>query len=159
GWGNQLGQALAAGAVACVARRSTGEIWSAEMPVLAATTPYLAPVFRDDHFILKFRVPRRAGGLFVADPVHLSLAAPGPSPMGQSAGGRAPRHRFFEGNETVGTAAGGRGNDYFYKQFYTPPSPPERSPLVRTSNNYLQGLLRGPPQGMEQLARSLLLRL
>jgi hypothetical protein len=158
-WGNLLGQALASSAVGWVARGVSGEPWPAEMSLLAAATPYVGPALGPDFLVLRFRVPRRTGGLFVADPVHLSPTVPGALPIGQTAGGPDDGPMFYEANGTVGTALIGRGEDLVYAQFYTPDGVPEHTPLVRTADSYLRGLLRGPPPTMEQLARSLLLRL
>lgn len=131
--------------------------WAYEENARPRVSESPAPVAEGD-LVLKFNVPRQAGGLFVAEPLRLSPTRPGALPIRHTA---RPREGgvFFESNGTVGTITVSGPEEFQYEQFYDTSGPRNSAPLLRTSDAYLRGLLIGPPPDMEKFARALLLRL
>jgi hypothetical protein len=101
---------------------------------------------------LAFKVPGRAGGLFLADPVRLG-PGPGQLPV-RSLGRRVPL--FFEAGGTAVAMNQITLDEYRYAQQLTP-GPRDRAPAPRLRDFYLQRLLRvRPAQPLRELSNDLL---
>jgi hypothetical protein len=109
--------------------------------------------------VLNFRVPRRAGALFLADPVRLG-AKRGEFPViPESPSGRRRTPLFYEAGGTVVSLTWLTNTDYRYTQAVPLGRDRHRYPAVRLSEPYRRKLLAQHVPGLETWGLDLLLRL
>ncbi len=143
-------------------RYEEGGAWRSELSGrIGAGSPHAQP-FLDlggDAIVCQFRVPRRAGGLFLVDPPRLLAGSRGPLPI-RVIGDTPSQPRLF--HEAGGTVLGTTFlalNEYRYEQHVLPPLVPARTAATRVSDRYLQPYFTPLPAGMEEVTRALLVHL
>lgn len=122
-------------------------------------SPSRPPTWGTDGLYLHFRVPGRASGLFLAEPVRLgpqfnSLPVWVP---GQTRG-EPLFHEFFGTVVPVVPASSLSHSEYRYTQVLTP-GPRDRYPVLRTRGDYFQHLIENRPDDLVDWTRELLVRL
>ncbi|MFO0843791.1 MAG: transglutaminaseTgpA domain-containing protein [Gemmataceae bacterium] len=108
---------------------------------------------------LHFRVPGRAGGLFLAEPVRLGpLFNSLPVWVPNQVPGEPLFHEFFGTVVPVVPPSAVSHTEYRYTQVLTP-GPLDRYPVLRTRGDYLQQLTENRPEDLVGWSRQLLAEL
>jgi hypothetical protein len=116
--------------------------WPSVRVLPTTLAPSVAPNMEGT--ILRFRVPRRAGALFTAEPAILGPRNGMLPVVGEEPASKRRLPLFFEAAGTVVSLAYLTEPEYRYLQVIPPGASRERFPVVRVNDSYKQRLLDNP---------------